>query len=183
MSVTHAFAGAFRVMPIDVEERPVRQPKKRRGLDGELKPLNVDLEQLEIGARDASDVTQSYLDLETGEVLVVVRGEPDARLLKQRVRSERRRYRRIPAFGLQEERTLLRAFLAEETNGPGGALLLRLVDEPGAFHACLTALKADHALWVSWERFENRGVRSSLLAWMAGLGVRPQMITSALTDD
>ncbi len=170
-------------MPIDVEATAVRHLKPRRRVDGELRPVNVDLEQLEISARDASDVTQSYLDLKTGEVVCIVKGEPDERLLKQRVRGERKRYCKVPAFGLQEERTLLRAFLAEEMDGPGRALLMRLVDEPGAFHACLTALKADATLWTGWERFENLGVRTSLLAWMAGLGVRPQTITSALTDD
>lgn len=184
MTVIHAFAGAFSIMPIDVPDpaRPVASRLRRRRAE-ELRPVNVDLEALEIGARDASEEAQSFLDTESGEVLCVVKGEPDARLLRQRIRSERRRYRRVPAFGLAEERGLLRDFLSQQVTGPARDFLMGLVDQPGAFHACLTQLKRDASLWGDWERFETRGVRTSLLAWMAGLGLRPQVVLSIEMDD
>jgi hypothetical protein len=145
--------------------------------------VDLDLEALELGARETCDEVQSYLDLESGQVVVIVKGEPDARLLKERVRRERKRYARVPPLGLSEERALLRDFLAEHIVGAGRDLLLRLVDEPGGFHGCLSALKADHDLWGRWERFECAGVRGSLLGWMAGLGVCPAGMVSVLTDD
>jgi hypothetical protein len=182
MSTTHAFAGAFSVMPIDLPAPPARRAPRRVRQDV-LRPVNVDLDALEIGARDASDETQSFLDVGSGEVLCLVKGEPDARLLRQRIRAERQRYKKVPAFGLAEERGLLRQFLSQEMDGAGRDFLMRLVDEPGAFHACLTTLKADHALWRAWERFEAAGVRSSLMAWMAGFGVCPAMTLSALMEE
>ncbi|MEW5852111.1 MAG: UPF0158 family protein [Myxococcota bacterium] len=148
-----------------------------------LRPLDVDMESLEIGARDASDETQSYLDTESGEVVVILKGEPDARLLRERVRRERQRFAQVPPFGLAEERALLRQFLAQTTHGSGRALLMRLVDEPGAFHACLAALKADAALWRAWERFEMAGLRGNLVGWMAALGLRPTVVLSAYDDE
>lgn len=182
MSITHAFAGAFSVMPIDLP-RPMASRAPKRHRSEVLRPVNVDLEALEIGARDASEETQSYLDLSNGEVLCVVKGEPDARILKQRIRAERQRYKKVPAFGLAEERGLLRQFLSQEMDGAGRDFLMRLVDEPGAFHACLTTLRADGSLWRAWEKFEAAGVRNSLMAWMAGFGVCPSMTLSALMDE
>ena len=182
MSITHAFAGAFSVMPIELPGPPAARALKRSNSEL-LRPVNVDLEALEIGARDASDETQSYLDLQNGEVLCVVKGEPDERLLKARIKAERKRFKKVPAFGLAEERGLLRQFLSQQMDGAGRDFLMRLVDEPGAFHACLTTLKADAPLWRAWEKFEALGVRNSLLAWMAGLGVCPSMMLSALMDE
>lgn len=150
---------------------------------GELRPLDVDMDALELGARDASDVTSSYLDTQNGEVLVIVKGEPDEKLLKDRVRAEKKRFKKIPAFGLAEERALLRDFLSRQMDGAGREFLMRLVDEPGAFHACLTTLKADGALWRLWERFEGQGLRVSLLAWLASLGLQPSLMLSAHMDD
>jgi len=149
----------------------------------ELRPVDVDMDALELSARDASDVVMSHLDMQSGEVLVIVKGEPDERLLKERVRQDKKRFRKVPPFGLSEERQLLREFLAQELEGSARDLLMRLVDEPGAFHACLTALKADAQLWRLWERFEGQGLRVSLLAWLASLGVRPNLMLSALMDE
>lgn len=148
-----------------------------------LRPVDLDMDALELGARDASDEVRSYLDTQSGEVLVIIKGDPDAPVLKERVRREKKRFARVPAFGLDEERSLLREFLRQETAGSGRDLLMRLVDEPGAFHACLAALKADPTLWQSWERFEALGLRGSLMGWMAGLGVRPAAVLSAYMDD
>lgn len=148
-----------------------------------LKPLDVDWEALEIGARDGSDVTQSYLDTETGDVLVVVKGEPDEKMLKDKIRASRSRFKKVPAFGLAEERSLLREFLSHQTQGNGRELLMRLVDEPGAFHACLTALKADRTLWKEWNRFEATGLQGSLLGWMASLGVKPVVMMSSYSEE
>lgn len=158
---------------------PVRAPGRPR----ELRPIDVDMEALEIGARDSSDVTASYLDTENGEVLCIVKGEPDERMLKDRVRGEKKRFKKIPAFGLSEERALLRDFLAAELDGSARDFLMRLVDEPGAFHACLTTLKADVGLWNLWERFESNGLRATLLGWLASLGVRPTLMLSVHMDD
>ncbi len=68
-------------------------------------------------------------------------------------------------------------------DGAGRDFLMRLVDEPGAFHACLTTLKADASLWRLWERFEGQGIRASLLAWLASHGVRPSLMLSVHMDD
>lgn len=177
--VTHtAFPGAFGRRTVDMmaSRRPLLD-------DGALRPLDVDMEELELSARDASAETQSFLDVETGAVLVMVKGEPDEAELRARVRGDRNRYPRIPPFGLAEERGLLRQFLSMRTDGPGRDLLMRLVDAPGAFHACLTALKADEVLWRAWERYEAQGLRGSLLGWMATQGVQPRLMMSALVDD
>ncbi len=182
MSLTHVFAGAFSVMPIELHGEPVTTALKRKAKDT-LRRVNVDLEALEIGARDASDEIQSYLDLENGEVLCVVKGEPDERILKQKIRAERKRFKKVPAFGLAEERGLLRQFLSQEMEGAGRDFLMRLVDEPGAFHACLTTLRADGELFHAWEKFEAAGVRNSLLTWMAGFGVCPSVTLSALVEE
>lgn len=148
-----------------------------------LRAVDLDMDALELGARDASDEVRTFLDTESGEVLVIIKGEPDAPALQERVRRHRRRFAAVPPFGLSEERALLREFLRQSTAGSGRDLLLRLVDEPGAFHACLAALRADDALWRSWERFETVGLRGSLVGWMASLGVCPASVLSACTDD
>lgn len=181
--VSHtAFPGAFGRRTVD---RMVSKSLHRRAAldDSVLRPLDVDMEELELCARDSSDETQSYLDVESGALVVIVKGEPDEEGLRARVRLERDRFRRVPAFGLQEERGLLRQFLSQSTDGSGRDFLMRLVDAPGAFHACLTALKTDSALWRRWERFEASGVRGSLMAWMASEGVQPRLMLSMLTED
>jgi hypothetical protein len=181
MPVVHALCGGFSIMDISGMKacKLMRHPWQH---DDALRPVNVDLDALEIGARDATDITTSWLDLQTGEVLVLVRGEADARALRGRLRSHKQRYRKVPPFGLAEERALLRDFLSRQTQGSGRVLLMRLVDEPGAFHACLTALKADSVLWRLWECFETQGLRSSLLAWLATMGMKPNLVMSALAD-
>src|SRR5688572_24820077 len=101
---------------------PVQPQPRSRRRSGELRPVDVDMEALEISARDASDVTASYLDTESGEVLVIVKGEPDERMLRDRVRGDRKRYKRVPPYALSDERALLRDFLSRETDGSGREL-------------------------------------------------------------
>lgn len=155
----------------------------RRNQDGALRLLDVDMDELELSARECGGETHGYLDTHSGAVLVIIKGEPDEHLLRQRIRAERARYKKVPLFGLDEERGLLREFLSRFTDGSGRDVLMRLVDAPGAFHACLVALKADPSLWRLWERFEANGLRGSLLAWMAGMGVQPRLMLSACMED
>lgn len=185
MATAHVFPGVFQSFNAiaSISMPPTPASRSRSKTPQELRPLDVDMDALELGARDGSDETASWLDLISGEVLVIVKGEPDERMLKDRVKQSRSRYKKVPVFGLAEARDLLREFLGREMAGPSREFLLRLVDEPGAFHACLSSLRADTPLWRAWERHELHGVRTNLLAWMASLGIRPATTLSALVDD
>ncbi|MBN2360558.1 MAG: hypothetical protein JXR83_13970 [Deltaproteobacteria bacterium] len=136
-----------------------------------LKTLDVDWTDLEIAFRDAVSGVQSYLDLGTGEVLVVIdQHDLDA----DEVASCPDRFLAIPAFSTSEGIEVLREFIVQL---PAGELRGRLEQGcrgAGGLKRCFEILAEEGWLLDRFTQFEEQAIYERLHWWLTAHGIRPQ---------
>ena len=137
----------------------------------QLKQLDVDWADLEIAFRDAVSGVQSYLDLGSGEVLVIIdENDLDAGLVTHCPD----RFLPIPAFTTSEGIEVLREFIAQLPSSELRRRLDQSAQGPGGLTRCLEILAESARLFERFSRFEEQAIYQRLHWWLAAHGIQAQ---------
>src|SRR5436190_11147025 len=123
-------------------------------------PITVNWSDLEIAFERNSPDQESFLDLENGDLLSIVEGEPDAAARRARVASNPERYLRIDPASSREQYRWMERFVSSVADPPLRERLLIAIDGKGAFRRfkdVLLAYPAERERWFTY--------RADLLHW------------------
>ena len=117
----------------------------------ESMPITVNWSDLEIAFERNSPDQESFLDLENGDLLSIVEGEPDAAARRARVASSPERYLRIDPASSREQYRWMERFVSSVSDPPLRERLLIAIDGKGAFRRfkdVLLAFPAERERWL-----------------------------------
>lgn len=120
----------------------------------------IDWDALETAVERNSPDTESFLDLESGQVVTVVAGDPEAALRRKKVASNIEGYLRVEPASSREQYRWMERFVASVGDGALRERLIISIDGKGAFRRfkdVLLAYPAERERWFSY--------RSDLLHW------------------
>src|SRR3954469_5386434 len=118
-----------------------------------MPPITVNWSDLEIAFERNSPDQESFLDLENGDLLSIVEGEPDAAARRARVAPNPERYLRIDPASSREQYRWMERFVASVSDQPLRERLLIAIDGKGAFRRfkdVLLAFPAERERWFSY---------------------------------
>jgi len=118
-----------------------------------MPPITVNWSDLEIAFERNSPDQESFLDLENGDLLSIVDGEPDAAARRARVAANPNRYLRIDPASSREQYRWMERFVASVSDPPLRERLLIAIDGKGAFRRfkdVLLAFPAERERWFSY---------------------------------
>lgn len=133
-----------------------------------MRTLDIDWADLEIAFRDAG--TESYLDLEGGEVLSIVDGFDDERDLRERLARFPGRFARI----VPVDRAFTSAVVARFVASQKGALKKKLgeaFDGPGGLSRVMAVLRDDKSAMASFARVEQAELLKTIETWLKAQNV------------
>src|SRR3954465_15452161 len=125
-----------------------------------MPPITVNWSDLEIAFERNSPDQESFLDLENGDLLSIVEGEPDAAARRARVSGNPERYLRVDPASSREQYRWMERFVTSVADPALHERLLISVDGKGAFRRfkdVLLAFPAERERWFSY--------RAELLHW------------------
>ena len=116
-------------------------------------PITVNWSDLEIAFERNSPDQESFLDLENGDLLSIVEGEPDAAARRARVASNPERYLRIDPASSREQYRWMERFVSSVSDPALRERLLVAIDGKGAFRRfkdVLLTFPAERERWFSY---------------------------------
>src|SRR5579872_6136847 len=125
-----------------------------------MPPINVNWSDLEIAFERNSPDQESFLDLENGDLLAIIEGEPDAAARRARVAANPNRFLRVDPASSREQYRWMERFVASVSEPALRERLLIAIDGKGAFRRfkdVLLAYPAERERWFSY--------RAELLHW------------------
>ena len=120
----------------------------------------IDWEALEIAVERNSPDAESFLDTTSGQVLTVVRGDPEASQIKAKIAENIDSYVRVEPASSREQYRWMERFVGSVSDEPLQRRLMVSIDGKGAFRRfkdVLLAYPAERERWFSY--------RSNLLHW------------------
>ncbi len=124
------------------------------------KPISVDWDALETAVERNAPDTESFLDRESGQVLTVVAGDPEAPLRKRQIAENIQSYVRVEPASSREQYRWMERFVSSVSDPGLRERLIISIDGKGAFRRfkdVLLAYPAERERWFSY--------RSDLLHW------------------
>jgi hypothetical protein len=118
-----------------------------------MPPITVNWSDLEIAFERNSPEQESFLDLETGDLLSITEGEPDAPARRARVAGSNERYLRVDPASSREQYRWMERFVTSVSDEPLRDRLLVAIDGKGAFRRfkdVLLAFPAERERWFSY---------------------------------
>lgn len=118
-----------------------------------MPPITVNWSDLEIAFERNSPTQESFLDLETGDLLAIIEGEPDADLRRVRVAQTPTRYLRVDPASSREQYRWMERFVVSVADLALRERLLIAIDGKGAFRRfkdVLLAFPAERERWFSY---------------------------------
>ncbi len=122
--------------------------------------VELDFDAIEIAVERNSPDTDSYLDLNTGRVITITTGDPEAALNRQQVSENIRNYLRIEPASSREQYRWMEKFVGSVTEEALRDRLIISIDGKGAFRRfkdVLLTYPAERERWFSY--------RAELLHW------------------
>lgn len=122
--------------------------------------IPIDWDALETAVERNAPDTESFLDRNTGQVVTVVAGDPEAPLLKRKVAENIQGYIRVEPASSREQYRWMEKFVASVSDDPLRQRLIISIDGKGAFRRfkdVLLAYPAERERWFSY--------RADLLHW------------------
>ncbi len=135
--------------------------------------LPVDWVDLEIAFRDATGAA-SYLDLENGDVVMILKGFDDEQALQEKLKRYPQRYVNVPTLQSDFTRAALSGFIARMPPSATQKKLAALKDGPGALAESMAILKGDKAAHASFSRFEQGELWRCVEAWLVAENITAQ---------
>jgi hypothetical protein len=120
----------------------------------------IDWEALETAVERNSPDAESFLETTSGQVITIVRGDPEAAQLKAKVAANIDNYIRVEPASSREQYRWMERFVASVSDEPLQRRLVISIDGKGAFRRfkdVLLAYPAERERWFSY--------RSNLLHW------------------
>ncbi len=118
-----------------------------------MPPVTVNWSDLEIAFERNSPDQESFLDLENGDLLSIVDGEPDAAARRARVANAPERYVRIDPASSREQYRWMERFVSSVQDTALRERLLVAIDGKGAFRRfkdVLLAFPAERERWFTY---------------------------------
>ena len=118
-----------------------------------MPPINVNWSDLEIAFERNSPDQESFLDLENGDLLSIIEGEPDAAARRARVAAHPDRFLRVDPASSREQYRWMERFVGSVSEPALRERLLIAIDGKGAFRRfkdVLLAFPAERERWFSY---------------------------------
>jgi hypothetical protein len=135
--------------------------------------ITVNWSDLEIAFERNSPEQESFLDLETGDLLSMADGEPDAAARRGKVAAEPSRYLRVDSASSREQYRWMERFVTSVADDALRDRLLVAIDGKGAFRRFKDVLLAFPAERERWFSYRSELLHYHMQTWMdhAGLEV------------
>ena len=128
--------------------------------------ITVNWSDLEIAFERNSPDQESFLDLENGDLLSIVEGEPDAAARRARVASNPERYLRIDPASSREQYRWMERFVSSVSDQPLRERLLIAIDGKGAFRRFKDVLLAFPAERERWFAYRSELLHFHIQTWL-----------------
>jgi ribosomal protein L12E/L44/L45/RPP1/RPP2 len=129
-------------------------------------PITVNWSDLEIAFERNSPDQESFLDLENGDLLSIVEGEPDAAARRARVASSPERYLRVDPASSREQYRWMERFIPMVDEPVLRGQLSQAIDGKGAFRRFKDVLIGFTAERERWFAFRSERLRVFMEAWL-----------------
>jgi hypothetical protein len=131
-----------------------------------MPPITVNWSDLEIAFERNSPDQESFLDLENGDLLSIVDGEPDAPARRAKVASNPTRYLRIDPASSREQYRWMERFVASVQDQALRERLLVAIDGKGAFRRFKDVLLAFPAERERWFQYRSDLLHFHIQTWL-----------------
>ena len=140
-----------------------------------MKQVAVDLEELAFAFDDGSPEHEYFLDLATGEVLLVSDnlGYIEARQERERIEEESDRFLSIPQFGSSAESADMESFVETVEDERLLALLEGALDGNGAFRRFRDVLNRYPVERDRWYAFKDERLKTRIREWLTAEQIVP----------
>jgi hypothetical protein len=131
-----------------------------------MAPITVNWSDLEIAFERNSPDQESFLDLENGDLLSIVDGEPDAASRRGRVAAAPDRYQRVDPASSREQYRWMERFVSSVSDPPLRERLLIAIDGKGAFRRFKDVLLAFPAERERWFAYRSELLHFHIQTWL-----------------
>lgn len=131
-----------------------------------MPPITVNWSDLEIAFERNSPDQESFLDLENGDLLSIVDGEPDAAARRAKVAATPSRYLRIDPASSREQYRWMERFVSSVSDPPLRERLLIAIDGKGAFRRFKDVLLAFPAERERWFAYRSDVLHFHIQTWV-----------------
>ena len=139
------------------------------------KTLKIYLDELCSAMDDSSYEHDYYLDLETGEILLILdyMDDEESKKLRDNIDEEPDRYERIPKAESHEGYEDMEDFIATVEDEHLAELLEVAINGKGAFRRFKDVLARHPEERERWFRFKDERMEQRALEWLEDIGVSP----------
>lgn len=131
-----------------------------------MPPIHLNWSDLEIAFERNSPDQESFLDLENGDLLAVVEGEPDAASRRAKVAANPERYLRIDPASSREQYRWMERFVSSVTEPALRERLLVSIDGKGAFRRFKDVLLAFPGERERWFAYRSEVLHFHIQTWI-----------------
>ena len=131
-----------------------------------MPPITVNWSDLEIAFERNSPDQESFLDLENGDLLSIVDGEPDAAARRAKVSASPERYLRVDPASSREQYRWMERFVGSVSDPPLRERLLIAIDGKGAFRRFKDVLLAFPAERERWFAYRSELLHFHIQTWL-----------------
>ena len=128
--------------------------------------INVNWSDLEIAFERNSPDQESFLDLENGDLLAIIEGEPDAAARRARVAAHPDRFLRIDPASSREQYRWMERFVGSVSEPALRERLLIAIDGKGAFRRFKDVLLAFPAERERWFAYRSELLHFHIQTWL-----------------
>lgn len=137
-----------------------------------MPPVTINWSDLEIAFERNSPDQESFLDLENGDLLSIVEGEPDAAARRAKVANHPDRYIRIDPASSREQYRWMERFVSTVQDQPLRERLLVAIDGKGAFRRFKDVLLAFPAERERWFAHRSDLLHLHIQTWIEHMNVQ-----------
>jgi len=134
-------------------------------------PINVNWSDLEIAFERNSPDQESFLDLENGDLLAIVEGEPDAAARRAKVAAHPIRFLRVDPASSREQYRWMERFVGSVADQALRERLLIAIDGKGAFRRFKDVLLAFPAERERWFAYRSELLHFHIQTWLEHLKI------------
>jgi hypothetical protein len=131
-----------------------------------MPPIHLNWSDLEIAFERNSPDQESFLDLENGDLLAIVEGEPDAASRRAKVAAHPERYLRIDPASSREQYRWMERFVPSVTDLALRERLLVSIDGKGAFRRFKDVLLAFPGERERWFAYRSEVLHFHIQTWI-----------------
>src|SRR5438552_14381989 len=131
-----------------------------------MPPITVNWSDLEIAFERNSPDQESFLDLENGDLLSIVEGEPDAASRRAKVAAHPERYLRVDPASSREQYRWMERFVASVSEPALRERLLVSIDGKGAFRRFKDVLLAFPGERERWFAYRSEILHFHIQTWL-----------------